>query len=112
MISGIRWVSELVTLAGGEDLFPELSHGKAARERFVNPEDVVARNPDLILASWCGKRVKRDEILGRPGWEDVTAIRDGEVHEISSTLILQPGPAALTDGLDAMQAHIERVAHR
>lgn len=112
MISAIRWVSELITLAGGEDVFSELQTGKAARERIVDPEEVVRRNPDLILASWCGKRVKRDAILSRKGWEDVPAIRNGEVHEISSTLILQPGPAALTDGLEAMQRHIERVAFR
>lgn len=112
MISGIRWVSELVTLAGGEDIFPELSTGKLAKERFVDPAEVVRRQPELILASWCGKRVKRDEILARPGWEDVPAIKAGEVHEISSTLILQPGPAALTDGLAEVQRHIARVAHR
>ncbi|MNK37129.1 Vitamin B12-binding protein precursor [compost metagenome] len=112
MISGIRWVSELVTIAGGEDLFSELSHGKLAKERFVDPAEVVRRQPELILASWCGKRVKRDQILGRTGWEEVPAIRDGEVHEISSTLILQPGPAALSDGLFEVQRHIERLATR
>ncbi len=112
MISGIKWVSEILTIAGGEDLFPELSEGKLAKERFVEPAEVVRRAPELILASWCGKRVKRDEILGRTGWESVPAIRAGEVHEVSSTLILQPGPAALTDGLQVVQRHIERVATR
>lgn len=112
MISGIRWVSELITIAGGEDIFPELIDGKAAKERFVSSEDVIRRNPELILASWCGKRVRRDQILGREGWDRLGAVRCGEVHEISSTLILQPGPAALTDGLSAIHRHIERVAMR
>jgi iron complex transport system substrate-binding protein len=112
LISGIRWVSELVEVAGGQDVFAELRDGKAARDRFVQPDHVVARDPELILASWCGKRVKRDQILARPGWAGVTAIRRGEVHEVSSTIILQPGPAALTDGLAALQRHIQRVASR
>lgn len=112
MITSIQWVSELITLAGGENVFADRSHGKAAKDRVVSPEEVVRRDPELILASWCGKRVKRAEIRARPGWEAVTAIREDEIHEIDSTLILQPGPAALTDGLAAMQAHIERLATR
>jgi len=100
MISGIRWVSELVGIAGGEDVFADRSTGKAAKERFVKPEEVRARDPEVIVASWCGKPVDKTAFGKRPGWEAMTAVRRGAIHEIESTRILQPGPAALTDGLD------------
>lgn len=100
MISGIRWVSELVAVAGGEDVFADRSRGKGAKERFVQPGEVVARDPEVIVASWCGKPVDTAAFGRRAGWEGVSAVKRGAVHEIESTRILQPGPAALTDGLD------------
>ena len=105
LISGIGWVSELIEIAGGEDAFPQMRVQKAAKDRIVTPDDVVAAAPDIILASWCGKKVVPDKIRQRPGWSTIPAVRDDRIHEIKSPLILQPGPAALTDGLDAiMQA--------
>jgi iron complex transport system substrate-binding protein len=106
LISGIGWVSELIEAAGGDDVFAALRAGKSARERIVPPADVIAAAPDLILASWCGKKVVPDRIRQRAGWETIPAVRRGQIVEIKSPLILQPGPAALTDGLDAMRAAI------
>lgn len=102
MISGIKWVSELVGIAGGQDAFPGLAGQPAARDRFVTSDAVIAAAPDVILASWCGKKVRAERIAARPGWDAIPAVRDGRIHEIKSPLILQPGPAALTDGLDAI----------
>jgi iron complex transport system substrate-binding protein len=104
LISGIGWVSELIRVAGGDDVFPELSARKAATERIVTSGQVIAAAPDIILASWCGKKVVPDKIRRRAGWETIPAVRDGRIVEIKSTIILQPGPAALTDGLDAIVA--------
>lgn len=104
MISGIRWVSELVEIAGGQDVFPKLSRQPAAKDRFVTSEDVIAAAPDVILASWCGKKVRPEKIAARPGWDAIPAVRKNRIFEIKSPLILQPGPAALTDGLDAILA--------
>ena len=104
LISGIGWVSELIAIAGGEDVFPELASCAAAMDRIVAPERVIAASPDVILASWCGKKVVRERIAARPGWDAMPAVRDGRIFEIKSPLILQPGPAALTDGLDAIVA--------
>ncbi len=104
LISGIGWVSELIEIAGGEDVFPHLRTQKAAKDRIVAPEDVIAAAPELILASWCGKKVVIDRIRQRPGWSAVPAVREGRIVEIKSPLILQPGPAALTAGLDAILA--------
>lgn len=104
MISGIGWVSDLIGLAGGRDVFPALSRQPAAQDRIVTPEQVIEAAPDVILASWCGKRVNVDRIRSRPGWAAIPAVRDGRIHEIKSPLILQPGPAALTDGFDAIRA--------
>lgn len=104
MISGLAWVSELVGIAGGLDAFPELSRAQAAKDRIVTPDAVLARAPDVILASWCGKKVRPERIAARPGWDAIPAVRDGRITEIKSPLILQPGPAALTDGLDAIVA--------
>lgn len=104
LISGIGWVSELVGIAGGQDIFPELAAKGAARDRILTPDAVLARRPDVILASWCGKKVVPGRIAGRPGWDDLPAVQAGRIHEIKSPLILQPGPAALTDGLDAIVA--------
>jgi iron complex transport system substrate-binding protein len=99
LISGIRWVEELVEIAGGQPVFPELRDAKLGKDRIVDADEVVRRSPDVIVASWCGKAVRPDRICARPGWDAVPAVRHGHVYEIKSPLILQPGPAALTDGL-------------
>jgi iron complex transport system substrate-binding protein len=104
LISGIGWVSELIGIAGGEDILPELRFQQAAKDRIILPEIVRAAAPDVILASWCGKKVVPDKIRQRPGWHEIPAVRNGRIVEIKSALILQPGPAALTDGLDAIVA--------
>ncbi|SDN00426.1 iron complex transport system substrate-binding protein [Methylobacterium phyllostachyos] len=104
MISGIGWVSDLIARAGGRDVFLDLSRQQAAKDRIVTPEQVIAAAPEVILASWCGKRVNIDRIRARPGFSAIPAVRDGRIHEIKSPLILQPGPAALTDGFDAIRA--------
>jgi iron complex transport system substrate-binding protein len=104
LISGIGWVSELIEIAGGVDILPRLRFQTAAKDRIVLPDAVRAAAPDVILASWCGKRVVPDRIRRRPGWSEMPAVRDGRIVEIKSALILQPGPAALTDGLDAIVA--------
>ncbi|WP_204101368.1 cobalamin-binding protein [Occallatibacter savannae] len=99
LISGIQWVEELVEIAGGEPIFPELRTRRKAEDRVVSWEQVVERNPDIILASWCGMKVNHDEIRARPGADKVSAVRSGQIHEIPSSIILQPGPAALTEGV-------------
>jgi iron complex transport system substrate-binding protein len=104
LISGIGWVSELIEIAGGQDVFAELRSNKAAKDRIVAAGTVLALAPDVILASWCGKKVVADRIRQRPGWEAIPAVRDDRIVEIKSPLILQAGPAALTDGLDAIVA--------
>ena len=105
MISGIRWVSELVEIAGGEDIFSELSRSQAAAGRVVSdPSLVIQSKPDVMLASWCGKKFRPERVAARPGWQDVPAVRDGQLFEIKSADILQPGPAALTDGVRRMHA--------
>jgi iron complex transport system substrate-binding protein len=102
LISGIQWVEELIEIAGGEPIFPELRHAKLAKDRIVQPEEVVRRAPDVIVASWCGKAVKKEKIASRAGWDAMPAVRAGRIHEIKSALILQPGPAALTDGVQQL----------
>ena len=102
MISGIRWVSELIEIAGGIDVFPQQAKAQAATDRIVTSEQVIAAARDVILASWCGKKVRREKIAARTGWDSLPAVRDARIFEIKSPLILQPGPAALTDGLDAI----------
>jgi len=105
MISGIRWVSELVSIAGGEDVFPELARSPGAAGRTIaDGGEVVRRAPDLILGSWCGKKFRPERVRARPGWDAIPAVRDGELHEIKSAEILQPGPAALTDGVARIHA--------
>lgn len=100
MISAIRWVSELVALAGGEDVFAELGLQSLGRNRVIaDPLEPVRRAPDVIIGSWCGKKFRPERVAARPGWQDVPAVRLGRLHEIKSCDILQPGPAALTDGL-------------
>jgi len=107
MISGIRWVAELVEIAGGAEVFPELSRNKNAKDRIVTATDVIAAAPDIIVGSWCGKKFVPAKVAARAGFADVPAVRTGWLREIKSTLILQPGPAALTDGLDALVGIIE-----
>jgi iron complex transport system substrate-binding protein len=104
MISGLGWVSELVAVAGGTDVFPALATRKNAKDRVVSREDVIAAQPDIIIGSWCGKKFVPGKVAARPGFAQVPAVASGFLREIKSTLILQPGPAALTDGLDALSA--------
>lgn len=104
LISGIGWVSELIEIAGGEDVFPELRHRQAAKDRIIPAEAVREAAPDVILASWCGKKVVPARIRARHGWSEIPAVRADRIIEIKSPIILQPGPAALTDGLDAIVA--------
>ena len=112
-ISAIRWVSELIGIAGGEDCFPELARESLGKHRIIaDPLEVVRRAPDLILGSWCGKKFRPETVAARAGWADVPAVRDGHLYEIKSPLILQPGPAALTDGLKEIAAVIGRWARR
>ena len=105
--SAIRWVSELIEIAGGKDIFSEKSHGKLAVERKINWSDVIEKDPDIILASWCGKPVDIDSIKKRPGWSSIAAVRNDRIHELDPSIILQPGPASLTDGLNAIQSLME-----
>jgi len=99
-ISAIRWVSELVAIAGGDDVFPELAQCSLGKDRIIaDPLEVVRRAPDIIFGSWCGKKFSARNVAARPGWQDLPAVRDGELHEVKSSIILQPGPAALTDGV-------------
>jgi iron complex transport system substrate-binding protein len=104
MISGIGWVSELIEAAGGIDVFPDLARRKNAKDRIVSPEQVIASAPDIIIGSWCGKKFAPSKVVARPGFAGVPAVTAGFLREIKSTIILQPGPAALTDGLDALVA--------
>ena len=102
MISGIRWVSELIEVAGGEDVFSGLSRHNSAKDRIVSGQDVIAAKPDVIIGSWCGKKFVPAKVNAREGFAAIPAAVDGWLREIKSALILQPGPAALTDGLDAL----------
>ena len=105
MISGIRWVSELIEIAGGEDVFSEQSRSQAAAGRIIkDPNEVVARQPEVILGSWCGKKFRPERVAARPGWQQISAVKENQLFEIKSADILQPGPAALTDGVRRIQA--------
>jgi iron complex transport system substrate-binding protein len=99
LIAGIRWTSELVEIVGGVDICAELRNCQAAKDRIMDPAEIARRAPDIIVASWCGKRVEKQKIIAREGWSDVPAVRDNRIHEINSTIFLQPGPAVLTDGV-------------
>jgi len=111
LISGIRWVEELIELAGGEVVFPHLRHEHDAKNRIVAPESVVAENPEVILASWCGRKVSKETIRARPGWAAIGAVEAGHIYEIKSTYILQPGPAALTEGVRQLHAILASVVN-
>jgi len=108
LISGIRWVEELVEIAGGAPIFPELADARLARDRIVDSSEVARRDPEVVFASWCGKRVDTARIRRRAGWENVTAVRDDRLFEIKSTYILQPGPASLTEGVRQLHAILTR----
>ena len=110
LISGIQWVEELIEIAGGDPIFPELRHKALAKDRVVDPAEVVVRNPDVIVASWCGKAMKKRTIVERPGWDRINAVRDDRIHEIKSTYILQPGPASLTEGVAQLHDILKRCA--
>ena len=110
-ITGIAWVAELVRIAGGDDIFPERAAMSLARDRILADDiETIARQPDIVFGSWCGKKFRPEKVAARPGFDAVPAVRDGELHEVKSPIILQPGPAALTDGLDAMHRVIARWA--
>jgi iron complex transport system substrate-binding protein len=112
LISGICWVDELIEIAGGEPLFPHLRRASLAKDRIVRVEEVREANPDVIIASWCGKAMKKRTIVERPGWDAISAVKSDHIYEIKSTYILQPGPASLTDGLAQLHACIARAAAR
>ena len=110
LISGIGWVSELIEIAGGVDIFADRRNQSAAKDRIVTPDEVIARQPDLIIGSWCGKKFRPERVASRAGFDGVPAVQHQHLYEIKSSLILQPGPAALTDGLSELQRIIGRYA--
>jgi iron complex transport system substrate-binding protein len=110
LISGIEWVEELIEVAGGVGIYPELRRRRLAKDRIVDPADVARRNPDVVLASWCGKAMRKATIIGREGWQQVAAVQHDHVYEVKSTYILQPGPASLTEGVRQMHELLARVA--
>ena len=113
LITGIRWVAEIIGIAGGDDCFPELAREPLAKQRILpNGDEVVRRAPDIILGSWCGKRFRPEKVAARPGWDTIPAVRYGDLHEVKSPIILQPGPAALFDGLDEIHRIIAGWARR
>ena len=112
LIAGIGWVSELVAVAGGEDIFAELALHTAARDRIIDASAPVARQPDVIIASWCGKKFQPAQMRARPGWDQMAAVRAGELHEIKSALILSPGPAAIREGLPQLARIVRQWAVR
>jgi len=109
-LSGIQWVSELIEIAGGQDIFSHQASGKGAKDRMVDWQEVLDADPEVILASWCGKPLNRAAVESRPGWDRIAAVRSGQIHEIDPSIILQPGPACLTDGLAALEAAIRPLA--
>jgi iron complex transport system substrate-binding protein len=111
LISGIRWVEELIEAAGGECIFPDLRQHQGAKNRIVNPADVIERDPEVIIGSWCGRAVKKDWIRKREGWNQISAVRNNHLYEVKSAYILQPGPAALTEGLRQLHAILAHVVN-
>lgn len=108
LISGIQWVAELVRIAGGDDIFPELAAQSLAKHRIMaDGAEVIARSPDIIFGSWCGKKFRPEKVAARKGWQNIPAVKNTQLFEIKSPIILQPGPAALTDGLAEMAKHIQ-----
>lgn len=112
-IPAIQWVAELIRIAGGDDLFPERAACSLARDRILaDDREIIARQPDIVLGSWCGKRFRPERVAARPGWSGLPAVRDGELHEIKSPIILQPGPAALTDGVQEIARRVAEWSRR
>jgi iron complex transport system substrate-binding protein len=111
LISGIRWVEELIEIAGGQPVFPELKQEQSAKGRIVQPDAVVTANPEVIIASWCGRKVSTEKIRQREGWQAIDAVRNGHIHEVKSAYILQPGPAALTEGVRQLHMILANVAN-
>lgn len=103
LISSIQWVSELIEICGGELCFPELSEKALGKDRILNPDEVIKRNPDIIIGSWCGKKFKPEKVRARKDWENINAVKNNHLYEIKSEIILQPGPACLTDGIKEIQ---------
>ena len=112
LISGIRWVEELVEIAGGETVFPETRQAKLAKDRIILSDRVIAAAPDVIIGSWCGKPLRPAKIAARPGWDRIPAVRNGHIYEVKSAFILQPGPAALTEGVKQLHRILATVATR
>lgn len=109
LISGITWVSQIIELAGGVDIFSETQHTSLAKDRIIaDNNEVVLRNPDIIIASWCGKKFKKDLLIKRENWDKINAFKNDFIFEMKSEIILQPGPAAVTDGIEQMAAIIEK----
>lgn len=109
LISGIHWAEELVGIAGGDPIFPELADAGLGRDRIVDPAEAARRDPEVVFASWCGKKVRKAAIAGRQGWDAVTAVRERRIFEVKSTYILQPGPACLTEGARQLHALLARI---
>jgi iron complex transport system substrate-binding protein len=110
LISGIRWVEELIEIAGGDPIFLELRREQSAKTRIVDPASVIPRDPEVIIGSWCGMKVSKDFIRARPGWDAISAVRHGHIYEVKSTYILQPGPASLTEGVRQLHTILAHVA--
>ena len=111
LISGIQWVEELVEIAGGDPVFPERRQARLAKDRIVASDEVIPAAPDVIIGSWCGKPVRTERIVSRPGWDVIPAVRAGHIYEVKSAFILQPGPAALTEGVRQLHELLERAVH-
>lgn len=112
MISGIRWVVELIEIAGGKDCFAELSMQSSAKDRVIDSDAVIARQPDIIIGSWCGKKFQPEQVINRPGWQKIPAVQQGAIHEIKSADILQPGPSVIQHGLKQLQTIIQQWSAR
>jgi iron complex transport system substrate-binding protein len=112
LISGIQWVEELIEIAGGIPVFPDLRQARLATNRIVTSEQVIAAAPDVIIGSWCGKPVRKEKIAARDGWNTIPAVSDGQIHEVKSTYILQPGPASLTDGVSQLHTIVTNWARQ
>jgi iron complex transport system substrate-binding protein len=110
LISGIRWVEELIEIAGGETIFPELRNCQAAKDRIITSEAIIKADPDVIIGSWCGRQVKKNVIRSRDRWDKIKAVASGHIYEVKSTYILQPGPAALTEGIRQLHKILAHVA--
>ena len=109
MISAIRWVSDIIEIAGGVDIFRDKSKGSLAKDRFVSENDVIEKNPDIIFGCWCGKKVKVDKIKQREGWKNINAVKNNQVYELDPAIFLQPGPAPILDGLRIINEYFDNL---